>query len=138
MEVRTGWQPVLQAYFQRRDVTCQVLMAFAVKIRGVPVRGDRPGWMIDNVIWWDIRELRAKYPNRKIVDETLYLDYVLVLTPAEAMCWHRHFKDVSEIGTSFCSADWVKRIEELGSTLETTQASLRWVIVEQYEWESGY
>ena len=55
-------------------------MAFTLKIRGVPAHDHEPGWSVDNVNSWNMRELREKYPCRKVEDETWYLDYVLILT----------------------------------------------------------
>ena len=103
----------------------------------MPVREDAPCWSVDNVFWWDMRLLRAQYPVREIVDATLYLDYVVVLTPAEALDWNLRFRDSFRLTHSPADKSDSDALDELTRTLESSRDTLRWVIVEQYEWESG-
>jgi hypothetical protein len=96
-----------------------------------------PCWSVDNVAWWNMTELRTMYPCREIVDATMYRDNVLVLTPVEALQLNEHFVE------EYCkrqryTGDQAGSIEELRMKLETSHGTLRWVIVEQYEWESGF
>lgn len=112
-------------------------MALTVKIRGVPVRDDAPVWSVDNIFWWDMLALRKHYPGREILDSTMYLDYVVVLTPAEALEWNRRFGDSYRLTHKPVEQTWPDAPGELTRRLESTHEACRWIIVEQYEWESG-
>jgi hypothetical protein len=112
-------------------------MALSIRIRGVPVRENVPCWSMDNVFWWDMRPLREQYPVREIVDATLYLDYVVVLTPSEALDWNQRFGESYRQMHGSAGTNCSDAIDELTRKLESTRDALRWVIVEQYEWESG-
>lgn len=113
-------------------------MAFTVKIHGVPARDAHTGWMFDDIVWWRMQELQEKYPCREIQDETAYLDYVLVLTPTEAATWNRYFIESAQKDGLWQTKDWIARMQKLTDQMETTAGSLRWIVVERYEWESGF
>jgi hypothetical protein len=112
-------------------------MAFSVKIRGIPIKDDQPLWSVDNVIWWDIPLLMQNYPGREIEDQNLYLDYVIVLTPDEAVLWNERFREDCQKKGLLQHEDGIKQIKELGDKLETSKNTLRWILIERYEWESG-
>ena len=112
-------------------------MPFSTRIRGVALRGDEPGWSVENVFWWDTWALLEKYPHR-ILEGLAYTDYVLVLTPVEAMEWQRHLREAFDRDPNrHSAAAQYESVEAFSRRLEATQYDIRWVIVEMYEWESG-
>jgi hypothetical protein len=112
-------------------------MAFSVKIRGVPVEDGASCWSFDNIFWWDMNLVRERLPVREIVDATLYQDYVVIMTPAEAIEWNRSFSDSYRKAHAAAGACDNDAIDRLGQRLESTRDAMRWIVVERYEWESG-
>jgi hypothetical protein len=112
-------------------------MPFSTRIRGVPLRGGETGWSVENVFWWNTWALLKKYPHREL-EGLAYTDYVLVLTPFEAMEWQRRFREAFEQDPHRLPTAGSRQIvEALSRQLEATQYDTRWVVVEMYEWESG-
>ena len=112
-------------------------MPFSTRIRGVPLKGDAPGWSVENVFWWDTWALLEKYPHR-VLEGLAYTDYVLVLTPVEAMEWQRRFREAfNQDPHRLPSAGSRESVEACSRQLEATRHDICWVVVEMYEWESG-
>jgi hypothetical protein len=112
-------------------------MAFSIKIRGVPVRDDAACWSADILFWWDMRLLREKYPVREIVGRDLYRDYVIIMTPDEALDWNLRFGESYRAARERPDERDTAAIDGLTRTLQSTRDATRWIVVEQYEWESG-
>ncbi len=112
-------------------------MAFSTRIHLVPVKTAQLSQSVDSVFWWNVQELFEKYPYRQI-ESLAYLDYVVVLTPTEAIEWQSHFRDkFIQNQMSNAIPNWQQRVDQLSQLLENQRHDVRWVIVELYEWESG-
>jgi hypothetical protein len=119
-------------------------MAFAIRIIGVPVSNDSPVWTVAHILWWRIEDFIGKKGEindprfRESVDRTLYLDYVGIFNLEEFIQWNDGFK------RDFLADEKRKTIHEAQRQLmEQVDAYIRkrldtkWVLVEQYEWETG-
>ena len=108
--------------------------ARAERIYLYPAEKDQPGRVMRFPVWWDRIGFFEKYSNRQIdTGDRLYVDYVFLLTPWEALAWDEQCRE------KFSGDFWSQRLNP-ESEMEQLEAALkksRWVIVESYEWESG-
>lgn len=101
-------------------------MAFATKIELVPF-ANREGGIFDGTAWWDAYELCKDPRFRALQLNDGYLDYIAILTPAEAQ----------ELDARF-SPRALDHQKEDAERLSERLREVRWVIVQVYEWESGF
>jgi hypothetical protein len=91
--------------------------------------------MIDFPLWWDRRGFFQKYGDRQIdTGHPFYVDYALLLTAGEARAWDKRCRETF-------SADPASKRPHMVSAMERVESALRsarWVVVESYEWESGF
>ena len=90
---------------------------------------------MDFPVWWNRRDFFEKYGERRIdTGNLIYVDYALLLTVWEASAWDKHCRE------SFAQDPRRQqtKIVEMMHQLETRLKSTSWVIVESYEWESGF
>jgi hypothetical protein len=103
-------------------------MAFNVKIFGITEANEGWAWAQDNVSWWDDRVLAEDPRFREVPLNDGYLDYVAVLSPAEA-------KELADRDADK-AMDWQQdAVSTLSEKLK--DSALHWVVVNIYEWESG-
>jgi len=99
-----------------------------------PAENGQPAWVMDFPLWWDRRAFFTRYGERQIdTGHPAYVDYGLLLTPAEAFAWDRKCRDAF-------NADPRSQLPKIVEAMQQWDASLKlaaWIIVESYEWESG-
>jgi hypothetical protein len=100
-----------------------------------PARSGEPVWVGDFPIWWQHSEFLKKYETRKIdTGNPFYVDYGILLTVGEALVWDKHCRQLF-------AHDPRSQLEAVQGSMEQWATLLNnagWVIVESYEWESGF
>ena len=132
---------MLQVVNNEKDGT----VAFTIRIIGVSVLQNGHIWIVDWVNWWPIEDFLpiagkgTMDPRfRESVDSTSYLDYVGVFNQEEFIKLNNDYKArfLAKIGDSSLYDDQRKRIKEVDNHLRQPSGT-KWILVEQYEWESG-
>jgi hypothetical protein len=86
-------------------------------------------------LWWDRTAFFNKYSQRQIdTGSPFSVDYGLLLTVGEAMAWDKRCREAFAQDPRSIKAFVLEAMERLASVLKTAS----WVIVESYEWESGF
>ena len=120
-------------------------MASTIRIIGVSVRDKGNIWIVDNVNWWPIEDFipiagkGTMDPRfRESVDSTLYLDYIGIFNTEEFIKLNDGYKAsfLAKTGDGSSYDDQRKRIREIDDNLKQHQDTA-WLLVEQYEWETG-
>jgi hypothetical protein len=90
---------------------------------------------MDFPAWWNRSAFLQKYADRKMdTGNLMYVDYAMLLTVWEAMVWDKNCLDaITQSKTSVPDA----MLEKMKMLEERLNTSI-WVIVESYEWESGF
>ena len=120
-------------------------MASTIRIIGVSVRGNGHIWIVDHVNWWPIGDFipiagkGSMDPRfRESVDSTLYLDYIGIFNREEFVKLNDGYKAsfLAKKDVGFWYDEQQKRIGYVDEYLQQRQDT-KWILVEQYEWESG-
>ena len=120
-------------------------MATRIRIIGVPVQGNREVWVVDHVLWWPVEKYVQKIGHgdavpgfRESVDSTLYLDYVGIFNKEEFVRLNDSHKAefLADARRNLVHAEQQKRMKEMDDLLKQRH-DIKWILVEQYEWESG-
>jgi hypothetical protein len=120
-------------------------MASSIRIIGVSVRGNGHVWIVDNVNWWPIGDYipSAGKGNmdsrfRESVDSTLYLDYIGIFNREEFVKLNDSHRAsfLTKNNHGSWSDEQQKRIGYVDDYLKQRQDT-KWILVEQYEWETG-
>jgi hypothetical protein len=120
-------------------------MASTIRIIGVSVRDKGHIWIVDNVNWWSIEDFvpiagkGTMDPRfRESVDSTLYLDYIGIFNREEFIKLNDAYKAsfLAKIGDRSLSDNERKRIRDVDDNLKQHEGT-KWLLVEQYEWETG-
>ena len=109
--------------------------AYREKIYICPNENGRPGWIVEFPLWWDREAFFKKYGDRRIdTGNPFYVDYGLLLTGGEAKAWNERCTEAFAKDPHRKKEFVVEAMDRLASNLKTAS----WVIVEMYEWESGF
>ena len=120
-------------------------MASTIRIMGISVLQNGDIWIVDGVRWWPMEDF---IPNagqgsmdprfRESVDSTLYLDHVGVFNREEFIALNDAYKAgfLAKVGESSSYDDQRARMRDVDDNLKQS-SSTKWILVEQYEWESG-
>jgi hypothetical protein len=100
-----------------------------------PAKNGEPVSIVDFPPWWRRIEFYNQYGQRQIDSlNPWYVDYGYLLAAAEATAWNRQ-------EWSLFAADPRSREDSVVEAMhlwEELLAGASWVVVELYEWESGY
>ena len=108
--------------------------AYSERVYLCPRQHGHPGWIEKYPLWWDRRAFFEKYGERQIdTGNPFSVDYGLLLTVGEAMAWDKRCRETFEIPPM--NKESILEAMTRWTALLKTAA---WVIVERYEWESGY
>ena len=119
-------------------------MAFTVRIIGVPVQKDLTNWVVDHVLWWPVDEWIGKASGehnapvfRESVDSTLYLDQIGIFNKEEFVRLNEEYKAafLADARRQPIHAEQQVRMKEVEAYLKQ-RTDIKWILVEQYEWES--
>lgn len=100
-----------------------------------PAKSGDPGWVMDFPAWWNRTAFLQTYADRKMdTRNPMYVDYAMLLTVWEAMVWNEHCREAITQSNAPVPAEMQEKMNLLEARLN---ASI-WVIVESYEWESGF
>lgn len=100
-----------------------------------PAQHGQPGWIMDFPLWWDRNALFRTYGERQFdTGNPFYVDYALLLTMGEAA----GLEDQGRKAFSKDPRSQLAPVVEAMNLLESRLKAAQWVIVEAYEWESGY
>ena len=109
--------------------------AYRERIYICPRENGKPGWIKDFPSWWNREAFYEKYGDRRIdTGNPFTVDYGLLLTVGEAMAWNKRCGEAFAQGPDGQKEHFVESRFWWQSALK--QAG--WVIVEMYEWESGF
>jgi hypothetical protein len=109
--------------------------AYRERIYICPSENGRPGWIKDFPLWWDRKEFYEKYGDRQMdTGNPFSVDYGLLLTAGEARAWDKRCREM------FSGSPNSKKVHLVESMAwwQTALKEASWVIVEMYEWESGF
>lgn len=106
-------------------------MAFGIKITGIPFDNSYKIWVIENISY-PVYKLKEDKLFRMTVDSSMYVDYVAVLNPEEALALHQKYR------TEPFTEPKVKAEAELIAHLNAGAPKTCWVLFTIFEWESGY
>ncbi|MCU0488519.1 MAG: hypothetical protein MUE67_06175 [Anaerolineales bacterium] len=100
-----------------------------------PAEHGQPGWIMDFPFWWDRMALFQKYGGRQFdTGNPFYVDYALLLTMGEAAVLDDQGRKAYERDPR----SQTPTVIEAMNVVEKRLKSSSWVIVEAYEWESGF
>jgi len=109
--------------------------ARAERIYLYPSDVNQPGQVMEFPVWWDRRGFFAKYGERQIdTGHPLFVDYAILLTSVEALAWDKRCREKFYPNPDYIKPIILSKINQFRSALE----KVKWLIVESYEWESGY
>ena len=120
-------------------------MATRTRIVGVPVQDKHPVWVVDYILWWPMGTLignigtqNAVSGFRESVDSTLYLDYVGIFNKEEFVRLNDDYKArfLADEDKKPLHAEQQGRMRDVDTMLKQ-HLDIKWILVEQYEWESG-
>lgn len=109
--------------------------AYRERIYLCPAENGQPGWVMEFPAWWDRSDFFKKFGGRQFdTGNPVYVDHALLITVNEAMAWDERSR------RSFMEDPHVQQagILDAMQQFESKLKSIRWVIVESYEWESGF
>lgn len=109
--------------------------AYRARVYVCPNQNGQPGWIVDFPEWWDQREFFTKYGDRQIdTGHPIYVDFGLLLTSWEAQAWDEQSRIAFAQRPRSREASVIQAMQHWVAMLKAAS----WVIVESYEWESGY
>ena len=120
-------------------------MASTIRIIGVPVQDNHTVWVVDHVMWWPVEDFIGKTGQgtadprfRESVDSTLYLDYVGIFNKEEFARLNDGYiaEFLANAKKEPFHDEQQKRIGHIADYLQQ-RGDTKWILVEQYEWESG-
>jgi hypothetical protein len=121
-------------------------MATRTRIIGVPVQDTLSIWRVDYVMWWPVDELIQKIGKegavpgfRESVDSSMYLDHVGIFNKEEFIRLNEEYKAafLANQDKKPLHDDQKKRMNEVDALLKK-RVDIKWILVENFEWESGY
>ena len=90
---------------------------------------------MDFPVWWRRSALLQKYAARRFdTGNPFYVDYALLLTFGEAAAWDKECRQAYPADMLSQQGGISAAMDELAARLDAAS----WVIVESYEWESGF
>ena len=99
-----------------------------------PDENGQPIWIGKLPVWWDRVGLFEKYGDRRIdTEHPIYVDYGLLLSRSEVYAWDSVCREIFAMDPRRHRADVKKSLQQRDTMLKT----MKWVVVESYEWESG-
>jgi hypothetical protein len=104
-------------------------MALEVKLAAVPQRTSGEAW-VREARWWNGRKLSQDPRVREVELDAGYLDWIGILTPAEAWELQKQFR----VNAHVHEAPQVDGLDEL---LKQADADKCLIAVTIFEWESG-
>ncbi len=109
--------------------------AYRERIYTCPSTNGQPGWIAEFPLWWDRAAFFEEFGQRRIdTGSPFSVDYGLLLTTGEAMAWDKRCREAFAQDPRSKKTFFLEAMERWTATLKTAS----WVIVESYEWESGY
>jgi hypothetical protein len=109
--------------------------AYRERLYLCPSQNGQPGWIVPFPAWWDRAGFFKKFGDRQLdTGNPFYVDYGILLTFGEAAAWDEQCRKSYAQDERSRHPEMIEALRRWDDMLKGTS----WVIVESFEWESGY
>jgi hypothetical protein len=109
--------------------------SYRARVHICPAKNGEPISIVDFPVWWRRAEFGNQYGRRQVDSlNPWYVDYGYLLAAAEATAWNRQEWALFAADPRSNDDSVVEAMQRCVDLL----VGASWVVVELYEWESGY